>query len=338
MYKIGLIGAGRMGRRHLQAIRVLGHSIFGIVDSSPDSRTLAGRELGLDGKIMFPDTGSFYNFGIPDCVIVSTTANSHHDLVIEASELGVKYILVEKPMAVSLGQCCKMIEFCEKNGSLLSVNHQMRFMDQYSKVRKFCESEGLGGLCSMSVISGNMGLAMNCCHYFEAFRFLAGEDIESVRACLEDEELPNPRGIQFKDKAGFLQAETRSGKRLHVEFGSDQGNGISVIYGCRLGQIYVDELTGNYVIRQRKAGDRNLPTTRYGMESEYTRGDFSPVEVVYSSAEVLKALLADENRVTGHDGLKVVKTLVSCYQSSHLGGAKVRVDDLDCDETLFSWA
>jgi len=335
---IGLIGAGRMGRRHIAAIQLLRHVVFGVVDYSPQCLEIAHKENGIPPELCHPNAASLYARGIPDAVVIATTADFHHSLVIDAARRGVKHILVEKPMAVSVQQCQEMIQVCMAEGACLSVNHQMRFMEQYCLAKKKCEQEDLGGFCSMNVIAGNMGLAMNCSHFFEAFRYVSGEKILSVNAWLSRYDLPNPRGPQFRDKSGVIRAHTQSGKRLFIDCGADQGNGIFVVYGCRLGQIRLDELKGEYSVMHRKVADRELATTRYGMPSDYFGSTIKGVEVVESSARVLEALIKQEDPVTGEDGLHAVKVLAACYRSNAHNGVEVLVDDLDRDATVFPWA
>jgi predicted dehydrogenase len=335
---IALIGAGRMGRRHIAAIQLLRHHVFGVVDYSPETLELAQKENGILSEVCHSNSANMYARGIPDAVVVATTADYHHSLVIEAARLGVKYILVEKPMAVSVQQCQEMIQVCKAEGAYLSVNHQMRFMEQYCLTKKKCEQEDLGGFCSMNVIAGNMGLAMNCSHFFEAFRYITGEKILSVNAWLSRYDLPNPRGPQFRDKSGVVRAHTQSGKRLFIDCGADQGNGIFVVYGCRQGQIRLDELSGEYSVMHRKREDRELPTTRYGMPSHYFGSKIKGAEVVESSAQVLDALIKQKEPVTGEDGLHSLKVLAACYRSNAHNGAEVLVDDLDQDGTVFPWA
>ena len=336
--KIALIGSGRMGRRHISAIQMLGHEIFGVVDFNPQCLELAQKENGVPADKCHDNSGELFSRGIPDGLVVATTADYHHSLVIDAARRGVKFILVEKPMAVSVQQCQEMIQVCREEGATLGVNHQMRFMEQYTLTKGKSESEDLGGFCSMNVVAGNMGLAMNCSHFFEAFRYFTGERILSVNAWLSRYDLPNPRGYQFRDKSGVVRANSQSGKRLFIDCGGDQGNGIFVVYGCRFGQIRLDELTGDYTVMCRKHGDRELPTTRYGMPSEYYGSKIQGAEVVESSARVLESLLNRKDYVTGEDGLHAVKVLAACYKSNAHNGAEVQVDDLDNDTTVFPWA
>ena len=335
---VAIMGAGRMGRRHISVIHKLGLKLVAIADVSLDSLKETQREHDLKGTLLFEKPEALYDSGVPDCLIVATTADSHCALTCMAAERGVKYILVEKPLAVSLEQCDKMITACTKHGARLSVNHQMRFMDQYARPKALLESDAYGGFTSMTVVAGNFGMSMNGTHYVEAFRYMAGEDPVEVTAWFSPVAVPNPRGAQFEDRAGALRAVTASGKRLYMEIGADQGHGLQVTYAGRNGLIGVNEFTGEMLASVRQAQFRSLPTTRYGMPADLTREAIAPVELIDSTSAVLSALLSNQNVVTAQQGKLAVMVLAAAYKSAENGGLPVRLDQELDPGRRFPWA
>ena len=327
-----------MGRRHIHVVHKLGLDLVGIVDHSPEALHEARQEHDLDQRIIFENPESLFSAVIPECLIIATTADSHCALTCMAAERGVKYILVEKPLAVSLEECERMISTCERHGARLSVNHQMRFMEQYKKPKTLLDSDAYGGLKSMTVVGGNFGMSMNGTHYLEAFRYMTDEAPDEVTAWFDPDVVANPRGPQFEDRAGSIRVTTASGKRLYLEIGSDQGHGLEVIYAGRNGMISVSELTGDMTASVRQSQYRELPTTRYGMPADNKHETISPAELIDSTALVLSALIKDENRVTAEQGMMAVKVLVAAYTSAENGSRPVRIDQgLDCNRT-FPWA
>lgn len=333
-----IIGTGRMGRRHIQAAMNCNLELVSLYDINEGALKEAVTEFDLDFKLVSSCVENIYAKEIPDLLIVSTTADSHCDLVCQAAECGVKFILVEKPLAVSIEQCEKMIHACKKYGALLSVNHQMRFMDQYTVVKGLLNTEVYGGLQSMTVVGGNFGISMNGSHYFEAFRYLSNEDPHEVTAWFDDVSISNPRGSQFEDKAGCIRITTKSGKRFYLEVSADQGHGLEILYASRNGHIHVSELYGELVSTVREDEYKDLPTTRYGMPANRETSLITAAEVVDSTAEVLKALLNDENRVTAEQGMLAVKVLAAAYQSAENGNKPVKLDDLKDLKRVFPWA
>ena len=336
--RAAIIGAGRMGRRYIQIIQKSRLQLTGVADLMTEALKLCQLENSLSDDLLFANLESLFLVAKPEVLIIATTADSHCSLTCMAAKLGVKYILVEKPLAVSLGECEMMINVCENYGAQLSVNHQMRFMDQYIKPKALLNSDAYGGFKSMTIVGGNCGVSMNGTHYIEAFRFMSNEDPLEVTAWFDPGIVANPRGARFVDKAGSMRVTTVSGKCLYMQIGSNQGHGLEVVYAGRNGLITVDELSGKMVSKVRRTEFKDLPTTRYGMPADITNEMISPVEVIDSTALVLSALLNDNNRVTAENGMSAVKVLVAAYMSAENNSRPVLIDNLLDHNRAFPWA
>lgn len=336
--KTAIIGTGRMGQRHLQNVLALGLDTSGICDQNADLLASMEKEFYVAEECLFRSAEEMIGKVLPECVIIATTAPTHCELTCLAAEKGVRYILCEKPMAASLSQCDRMLAACKASGSKLAINHQMRFMEQYTEPKQIVSSESFGGLSSVNVIAGNFGMAMNGTHYFEMFRYMTDEAPLEVQAWFSNEKVPNPRGPQFEDRAGSVRLATASGKRFYMEIGADQGHGVNVIYAGSYGQLVVDELGGKMYLAVRKEEHRDLPTTRYGMPWVETIREIQPADSLGPSRSVLKALLEDHNFPTGEDGRIAVATLVAAYISDENGHIPILVDNALPQERIFRWA
>jgi predicted dehydrogenase len=336
--RAAVIGAGRMGRRHVQIITSLGLPLVALADQNAAALVEARSQLLLPESIYYQNLEALLDTH-PDVLVAATTAPAHHDVVCRAAERGVRFILCEKPMAVSLRQCDHMLEVCQRHGVHLAVNHQMRFMEQYLAPRQLLDSTAFGGLSSVNVTAGNFGLAMNASHYFEMFRFLTGEAPAVVSAWFGQETIPNPRGAQFVDRAGCVRACTAGGKRFYLDCGGDQGHGMYVVYGARYGQVAVDELRGQMTWTCRKAEHRELPTTRYGMPWDQGSADIAPADALAPTRAVLEALLRQDNYPTGRDGRLAVATLVAATVSNDNGHRPVTLAEAGQHaDRVFPWA
>jgi predicted dehydrogenase len=336
--KYAVVGVGRMGRRHIYAAKSLKYELVGVFDKSLNSLEDVKKEHNVSDDIIFSSVLELLKIAKPELLIIATTADSHCEITCLAAESGIKYILVEKPMAVSLKECDRMISVCKKNDTLLSVNHQMRFMEQYKIPRELLENDSFGGFKSMTVVGGNIGVSMNGAHFFEAFRFMSGEDAFAVSAWFDPGVVINPRGKMFEDRAGSIRVVTASGKRLYVEIGSEQGHGIEVIYAGRNGLISVNELTGNMNTNVRLPEFSSLPTTRYGMPSDNINKTIAPAEIIGTTASVIDALIKNDNRITEEQGLRTIEILVAAYESADNGGRTVMIDRKLNRERRFPWA
>lgn len=338
MSKFCIIGLGRMGRRHLQVAKNLGFEITGVYDPLPESVGLALKEHELPASIVFDSAQRMLETVRPDALVVASTAPSHCEYVCMAAAAGVRHVLCEKPMAVSVAECERMIEACAASGTSLAVNHQMQFMEQYALVKELASSPDFGGLRSVTVAASNFGLAMNGAHYFEMFRYLTGEEIETVSFWADAEKVTNPRGVQYEDRSGQLRAVAPSGVRLYMEIGGDQGHGIHVVYGCRHGQIFVDELAGLVRTIHRKAEFRELPTTRYGMPAEEVSRQIAPADVIAPTEAVWRAMLAGSDYPDGRCGRHAVRALVAANLSGERGGVPVGLTLQEAAGRAFPWA
>lgn len=337
--KIAVIGAGRMGLRHIQVARNLGWSVVGVADSNIAALSKAATDFGLDAACLFESADALFARAKPDGVVIATTAPSHAPLVLQAAAANVRYILCEKPIAVSVAQGEQMLQVCRERGVLLAVNHQMRFMEQYTHVKALIDQPQYGGLRSVVVLGSNFGLAMNGTHYFEMFRYLTGCELDSVSAWLDDDDVPNPRGPMFLDKGGQIRGSNRNGQSLLLDCRTSVGHGVQVAYLCRNGQIVVDELSGYVRAIHRKAEFAELPTTRYAMPAEEVTTHITPADVIGPTQSVWQALVSGSGFPDGLAGLHAIRCAAAAVGSHELGGRPVALASKELDQDrVFPWA
>jgi predicted dehydrogenase len=242
-------------------------------------------------------------------------------------------------MGVSLAECDRMIDTCKAQGAKLAINHQMRFMPQYTEPKRIIQSAAFGGLSSVTVVAGNFGMAMNGTHYFEMFRYMTDENPFEVSAWFSKEGVPNPRGPQFMDRAGSVRMTTQSGKRFYMDIGADQGHGMLVVYAGPYGHLVVDELAGTMHLTVREEQYRSLPTTRYGMPNIKSVHSIAQADSVAPTKSVLDALINNKNPPSGEDGRRAVAALVAAYVSDEMGHMPVKLDEIDLPgDRIFPWA
>jgi predicted dehydrogenase len=337
--RASVVGLGRMGMRHVEVLQGLGMTIVGIADQNAEAVAAARDIIGTDTLQGFADGIEMLGATRPEAVVIATTAPAHFPLVKAAVEAGARYILCEKPIAISLAEAEEMVALCNDAGVMLSINHQMRFMDNFTEAKRLAESEELGGLVSMVVAGSNFGLAMNGSHYFEAFRWITGAPVTHVSGWLEPEILPNPRGPQFEDRSGRVLARNAAGQTLYMDVSSKAGWGVCVTYICRYGQIFIDELLGEMRVVAREAEYRDLPTARYGMPVERRQETITPADSLTPTRAVWQAMLAGHDYPTGEDGLAAIRCLVAMHISDEAGGTAIPVEAAStARERRFAWA
>lgn len=80
-----------------------------------------------------------------DCVIVASETNKHADLCVAAMGAG-KAVLLQKPMAITLTDCDRIIGAADKSGVWFSMAFQMRTDPQNIKMRELVQSGAIGRL------------------------------------------------------------------------------------------------------------------------------------------------------------------------------------------------
>jgi len=80
-----------------------------------------------------------------DCVIVASETNKHTDLCLAAIAAG-KAVLLQKPMALTLEGCDRIIAAVEKSGAWFSLAFQMRCDPQNIAMRELVQSGAVGRL------------------------------------------------------------------------------------------------------------------------------------------------------------------------------------------------
>jgi predicted dehydrogenase len=151
--KLALVGCGGMGTRHLYGMRELLASPFnniepvGVCDIRLENAELAASEAEtLFGykPAVFTDMEAMA-VAIPDldAVSVVTDPSVHHTVVCRALELGW-HVMVEKPMAITVGACRMMIDTAARHSRILSVAENYRRDPSARLIRHILEKEWIG--------------------------------------------------------------------------------------------------------------------------------------------------------------------------------------------------
>tara|TARA_B100002019_G_scaffold205926_1_gene178671 strand:- start:211 stop:1179 length:969 start_codon:yes stop_codon:yes gene_type:complete len=120
--KIGVLGAGHLGKIHL---RLLQESEFfelvGFYDSQPQIAAKISREFGYRS---FSDVKSL--FAEVDVIDIVTPTLSHYELAIKALNSGL-HLFLEKPITASVNEADELVSLAKAKGLLGMVGHVERF-------------------------------------------------------------------------------------------------------------------------------------------------------------------------------------------------------------------
>lgn len=146
MYKIGVVGAGKVALAHKKAI--LGHEqccLAAICDTVVDKAKKLAE--GTDARI-YDNYETMQEKEALDAVILNLPHFLHEKVSVYFLDRGIS-ALVEKPMAISTEECDAMIAAAKRSGAKLGVGHVQRYHRCYSIVKQMIGSKQLGELCGI---------------------------------------------------------------------------------------------------------------------------------------------------------------------------------------------
>lgn len=323
---VAIIGIGRMGLNHLAASLDLNMQVSRLFDTNVENLEKAVSQYSLDTETC-DSIDAFFDDLKADLLIIATTADSHYELINRAVAAGIKRILCEKPLVRSVAHIEAIENLIKESGVSLAVNHQMRYLNQYTKVLEKQKKFQLGQLTSASFSGANFGLGMNVTHYFEAFRYLTGVEIRDVWARLDVDPITNVRGNQFSDASGVVFAENPMGQKLFVDFQLGSGHQVLAVYNFRNGKIVVNEIEGKLSVISRLEESLDLPTNRYGAPSRTENFEILGVDIRTSTRDLIEALLSEGDFPDFEVGAHSVRCAFAAIRSQLSGSSAVNIYD-----------
>ena len=100
-----------------------------IVDPTTEVLNDAGNEFDIDAR--FKSLESALDWGQFDAVVITTPTFTHEALAVIAAE-GGKHVLLEKPMALNLAECDRILAAVERNSVFLQLGFMRRFDPEFA--------------------------------------------------------------------------------------------------------------------------------------------------------------------------------------------------------------
>jgi predicted dehydrogenase len=140
--KVGLLAYGAIGDEHSKAIKATaGLTLYAVCDTNPE-RLTAALQISPDAKT-FTDANEMLAEDEIDLVVISTPPNSHYKWAKQALSLGL-HVMLEKPMALTTGECDELMQLAQANGSLLVVYQNRRYDLDFLTIKQQIESDQIG--------------------------------------------------------------------------------------------------------------------------------------------------------------------------------------------------
>ncbi len=139
----GLVGCGDISKKRVApALRDLANVRFvGVSRKQPDLAADFAAEF--DAEKSYPDWTEMLADPAIEAVYVATPVHLHEPITVAAAEAG-RHVLCEKPMALTLGECDRMIEAAADAGVHLGIAYYRRFYPVLKRIEEILESRLIG--------------------------------------------------------------------------------------------------------------------------------------------------------------------------------------------------
>jgi UDP-N-acetyl-2-amino-2-deoxyglucuronate dehydrogenase len=334
--KFALVGCGRIAAKHVEAAAANSDQIeLAAVCDLVDERMQRIAGIYREKAGVSPRTVADYKEVLADpkidAVAVATESGLHAEICLDALQAG-KHVLVEKPMALSVQDCRRLVAEAEARGLKLGVCHQNRFNPPIQKLRRAVEAGRLGRpLNGTAAIRWNRnqdyyrqapwrgtwamdgGTLMNqCIHNIDLLQWMLGGEAVSVYAQTDT----FLRDIEAED-FGALLIRFKSGAIGIVE-------GSACVYPTNLeetlsifgetGTVCIGGLAVNRITSWR------LP------DEELVQEDAADPDSVYGSGHIplyqdFCSAINNKTRpyIDGREGMKAVEIILAAYKSQRDG-------------------
>lgn len=222
--RLGLLGAGRIGKVHASAIAATpGADFVAVADAFPAAAEAIAASAGAEVRSVEAIIGA----DDIDGVLITTPTDLHATLIEQAARAG-KAIFCEKPIDLDVKRVRECLAVVEETGAALMVGFNRRFDPNFMEVRRQIDAGTIGTVEIVQITSrdpapppaeyigrsGGLFRDMTI-HDFDMARFLLGEDPVTVFAAASNLVDPKIGALGDVDSATVVLT-TASGKLCQI--------------------------------------------------------------------------------------------------------------------------
>lgn len=271
-----------------------------------------------------------------DAVVIATPVRTHFELGLAALRAG-KHVLMEKPLASTSDEACRLLEEAEQRGRVLMVDHTFVFTPAVQKIRELTLGGTLGDIHYYDSVRINLGLFQ---HDVNVLWDLAVHDLSIMDFVLSQQPIAvsatglahvpnNPENIAYLT----IFFETTLLGHVHVNWLAPVKIRRTLLGGSHRMLVFDDLETSEKI----KIYDRGISVDQCPDEVNSTRigyrtGDmWAPQlairEALHAVAEHFIDSIRDRTSplTDGHAGLRIVRLLEAATQSMAGQGRPVAV-------------
>ncbi len=196
---IGILGSGNMAEVYADALgtQVEGARLVAVALGSRAAAFATARGVDVE-----PGAAALLARDDVQLVVIATPHSTHEPLAVEAARAG-RHVYLEKPMAVDVAACDRIIAACRDAGVLLTVAKQTRHLEMTRHARRLIDEGTIGEVRIIRATSPLMGLGLPEGHWLadpaegdlfldwgshacDMFRWLTGSEAVRVHAEVAD--------------------------------------------------------------------------------------------------------------------------------------------------------
>jgi myo-inositol 2-dehydrogenase/D-chiro-inositol 1-dehydrogenase len=147
--KVGLVGYGAWGRHHARALKAAPGAELAAIVARSDANAEAAR-ADHPGVAVLRDAAPLLADATIGAVVVAVPNALHAEAALAALAAG-KHVLLEKPMALTLADCDRLIAAERAAGRVLTIGHELRVSRQWGPIRAMIAGGEVGALRHVNV-------------------------------------------------------------------------------------------------------------------------------------------------------------------------------------------
>lgn len=251
MINVLLVGAGNLGRRHLQSLKSCRHPLrISVVEPFSEARRLAETAyLQAPGGDAEKDVSFHRSLDeidqTIDLAIDATPATGRLDILKQVLGLGAKDLVLEKVAfnaESDIEQACTLVE---KSGARPWVNCPRRLNPFYLELRDELANTTVK---RFDVVGENFGMACNAIHFIDLFSFLAGQSQYDINLAGVKKVVPSKRS-NYIEFFGMASGAFESGPDLQIDCTeSSDGVNFRIKISTSQNEYVIDEIAGRVEI------------------------------------------------------------------------------------------
>lgn len=263
MKNIVVIGAGQLGSRHVQGLKLGGFSFnLYIVDPSTEALEIVSKrfeEIELIDEIKIPLSLMTTTDLLPskiDLLIIATSSIPRFNIFkLITEDHTVHNIVFEKFLFPDISHYDTAEEILESKQIKAWVNCPRRYYNYYREIKKLIENDPE---VVMRVEGGEWGLACNSIHFLDIFSFLVNEPCFVAKTEL-DKGVMDSKRKGYAEFTGRIEVETSQGARLVLIAERNSNVAPKVTIETSLVNLTIDEVNKVMIVDDKMNGTK---TTR----------------------------------------------------------------------------